>query len=652
MQGGTASPNREFWNGRRVLVVGNTGFKGSWLSLWLHRLGAESDRPVAPAAHRAQPVRARRSVGSGADDPDDIRDLDAVRAAMETLRPELVFHLAAQALVRASYREPVETYATNVMGTVHVLEAVRRVPTVRSVVVVTSDKCYENREWPWAYRETEAMGGHDPYSSSKGCAELVTAAYRRSFFSGDRAVGVATVRAGNVIGGGDWAEDRLLPDCIKALGAGKPIAIRSPRAVRPWQHVLEPLCGYLMLAERLDADPGGFGDAWNFGPADHEARPVAWIASRVVEQWGDDATWFSASGADAPHESATLKVDAVAGPRAAGLGAAAADRRGAGLDGRMASSGSLPGEPALALTDRQIARYCELATMTASTCRFCRAELRRSFVDLGRSPLSNALLTAEQLPLMEPHYPLHAYVCENCLLVQLEAFATPDTIFTNYPYFSSFSETWLRHCGSLCGADDARSSGSVRIHWSWNWRATTATCCSISASAGSACLASSRPPMSPRSREARGVPTEVAFFGAATAHRLAAAGRQADLICANNVLAHVPDLNDFVAGLPILLKPSGTITVEFPHLLRLIAERQFDTIYHEHFSYFSLLVVDKVFARHGLRVFDVDRLPTHGGSLRIHACHAADTSRHAPATGLPRVIAEETYSGAGRSRDL
>ena len=188
-----------------------------------------------------------------------------------------MFHLAAQSLVRVSYREPVETYATNVMGTVHVLEAVRAVPTVRAVVVVTSDKCYENREWPWAYRETEAMGGHDPYSSSKGCAELVTAAYRRSFFP-IRRIGVATARAGNVIGGGDWAEDRLLPDCMRALAAGEAIAIRNPHAVRPWQHVLEPLCGYLLLAERLHADPAAFGEAWNFGPADDDARPVAWIA--------------------------------------------------------------------------------------------------------------------------------------------------------------------------------------------------------------------------------------------------------------------------------------------------------------------------------------------------------------------------------------
>ena len=280
--------------------------------------------------------------------------------------------------------------------------------------------------------------------------------------------------------------------------------------------------------------------------------------------------------------------------------------------------------------------------MTASACRFCGTALRRSFVDLGRSPLSNAFLTADQLREMEPHYPLHAYVCENCLLVQLEAFASPATIFTDYAYFSSFSETWLRHAEAYAarmtrelglGADSlvvelASNDGYLLRYFRQHGIAVLG----VEPAANVAAVA-----------EAGGVPTEVAFFGVATAHRLAAAGKQADLICANNVLAHVPDLNDFVAGLPILLKPSGTITVEFPHLLRLIEERQFDTIYHEHFSYFSLLVVDKVFARHGLLVFDVDRLSTHGGSLRIHACHA-EAAR--PRTDrFAAVLAEEAEAG-------
>ncbi len=354
---GLAAPSRGFWDGRRVLVLGHTGFKGAWLGLWLQRMGARlAGLSLPPPTERSLfqlaglQVLVPTTCG-------DIRDMSVVIDAMRNWRPEIVFHLAAQALVRQSYREPVETYATNVMGTVHVLEAVRQVSSVRAVVVVTSDKCYENREWPWAYRETEAMGGHDPYSSSKACAELVASAYRRSFFSvpGSRIVGIATARAGNVIGGGDWAADRLLPDCMQALSAGRSIGIRSPHAVRPWQHVLEPLCGYLLLAERLYEDPAGFGDAWNFGPAEDAARPVAWVVSRVVEQWGEGAAWHVTPG-DAPHEAHHLKVDA---SRA---------RARLGWRPRLRLKDALAwtvqwhrrlnaGEPALALADEQLSRY-------------------------------------------------------------------------------------------------------------------------------------------------------------------------------------------------------------------------------------------------------------------------------------------------------
>ena len=278
---------------------------------------------------------------------------------MRAWQPEIVFHLAAQALVRRSYREPVETYATNVMGTVHVLEAVRAVPSVRAVVVVTSDKCYENREWPWAYRETEAMGGHDPYSSSKGLRRTRGRGVPAIVLLGaDRAVGIATARAGNVIGGGDWAEDRLLPDCIQALAPAVPIGIRNPRGVRPWQHVLEPLCGYLLLAERLHDDPAVFGDAWNFGPAEDDAWQVGWIAHSWSKQWGEPAQLVRASTPMRRTRAASSEGRCVTRPRAAGLGASAAAERGAGLDGASGIAAWAPGEPALALTDEQLARYC------------------------------------------------------------------------------------------------------------------------------------------------------------------------------------------------------------------------------------------------------------------------------------------------------
>jgi CDP-glucose 4,6-dehydratase len=242
----------------------------------------------------------------------DIRDLFAVQSAMQLARPEVVIHMAAQPLVRYSYQNPVETYATNVMGTVNLLEAVRQIDGVKAVVIVTTDKCYENREWAWGYRENEPMGGHDPYSNSKGCAELVSAAYRASFFNAadyDRhGVALATARAGNVIGGGDWALDRLLPDILAAFIEGKSVNIRSPHAVRPWQHVLEPLSGYLTLAERLCSGGPSFAEGWNFGPRDEDAKPVEWIVRRMTELWGSGADWQLDSNAQ-PHEAHYLKLD-------------------------------------------------------------------------------------------------------------------------------------------------------------------------------------------------------------------------------------------------------------------------------------------------------------------------------------------------------
>jgi CDP-glucose 4,6-dehydratase len=308
MQAMTGDVDPAFWDGRRVFLTGHTGFKGSWLSLWLQRLGAELTGfalapPTRPSLFEEAGVAAGMASRIG-----DVRDAAALDAALAAARPEVVIHMAAQPLVRASYDDPVGTYATNVMGTVHLLDAVRRAPSVRAVCVVTTDKCYENREWPWGYRETEPMGGFDPYSNSKGCAELVTSAYRRSFFGSGSAVAVASARAGNVIGGGDWAVDRLIPDILAAVVRGEAVAIRSPDAVRPWQHVLEPLSGYLALCQALCERPDVAADAWNFGPRDEDARPVAWIVERLCALWGGDARW-QRDTREQPHEAHYLKLD-------------------------------------------------------------------------------------------------------------------------------------------------------------------------------------------------------------------------------------------------------------------------------------------------------------------------------------------------------
>ena len=288
-----------------MLVTGHTGFKGSWLLLWLESLGAEVfglalDPPLQPS------LFALACDMGGRDGRIDLRARAAVLNAVAAARPEVVIHMAAQALVRASYRDPMETYAVNVMGLVHLLDAVRRTDSVRVVVNVTTDKCYENREWLWAYREDEPMGGYDPYSSSKGCAELVTAAWRRSFFAGKSAVALASARAGNVIGG-DWAEDRIVPDCVRAFSDGKPLVLRNPGAVRPWQHVLDLLCGYLLLTERLFGG-SAYAEGWNFGPSEANTRPVGYIVEKLARHW-DAATWRMVDGKQ-PHGAVHLKIDA------------------------------------------------------------------------------------------------------------------------------------------------------------------------------------------------------------------------------------------------------------------------------------------------------------------------------------------------------
>jgi CDP-glucose 4,6-dehydratase len=300
-------PSPAFWNGKRVLLTGHTGFKGGWLSLWLQSMGAQLRGLALPAPTEPALFHVAR-VAEGMDHQvADIRDFERVRQLVGEFRPEILIHMAAQPLVRLSYQEPLQTYATNVMGCVHVLEAARQSGTVRAIVNVTSDKCYDNKEWVWGYREGESLGGRDPYSSSKACAEIVSQAFRSSFLQAQD-ISLATARAGNVIGGGDWATDRLVPDILNALVQERPVHIRNPHAIRPWQHVLEPLSGYLVLAERLYEHGQRESEAWNFGPQDADARPVQWIVERLCQMWGGRAAWVLQAG-DHPHEASHLKLD-------------------------------------------------------------------------------------------------------------------------------------------------------------------------------------------------------------------------------------------------------------------------------------------------------------------------------------------------------
>ena len=297
-----------FWANKRVLLTGHTGFKGSWLALWLASKGAQVTGfglapPTNPNLYHLADVKRDIDSIEG-----DIRDISMVDQAVARSDPQIVLHLAAQSLVRPSYDNPIETFDTNVMGTANLLHSLRQANNLQAVVVVTSDKCYDNREWLWGYREDEAMGGSDPYSASKGCTELVTASFRQSYYQHSPTIGLATARAGNVIGGGDFAIDRLITDIMKAIREGKPAQIRNPNAIRPWQHVLEPLHGYLLLVEALVRDPQTYSAGWNFGPHDSDARPVSWICNELTKRWGDSASWHT-DDRDHPHEATYLKLD-------------------------------------------------------------------------------------------------------------------------------------------------------------------------------------------------------------------------------------------------------------------------------------------------------------------------------------------------------
>lgn len=299
--------NQEFWRNRTILLTGHTGFKGGWMALWLNRLGANVHGyslppPTTPNFYTETRLQDRIKSSTIA----DIRDLPKLTALMQKVKPSVVIHMAAQPLVRESYKLPVETFTTNIIGTVNLLEAARQTETVQTIVNITTDKCYENQEWLWSYRENDRLGGHDPYSSSKACAEIAAAAYRNSFLA-EAGIHLASVRAGNVIGGGDWATDRLIPDFLRAIDAGETLRIRSPKAVRPWQHVLEPLSGYLILAERLATNGAEFAGSWNFGPSESDAKPVSWIVERLCEKTLR-ARW-ELEGAPQPYESSFLKLD-------------------------------------------------------------------------------------------------------------------------------------------------------------------------------------------------------------------------------------------------------------------------------------------------------------------------------------------------------
>lgn len=358
------NPDPQFWANRKVLITGHTGFKGSWLTAWLRALGASVtgyslEPPTKPAMFELLSLRQHIDNVIG-----DIRNLDRLSAAVRSAEPNVVFHLAAQSLVRPSYEDPIDTYTTNVIGTANLLEAARSASDLDAIVVVTSDKCYADRGDKRHHAEDDPMGGHDPYSSSKGCAELVTAAFRSSYLDKTgteaRPVPIATARAGNVIGGGDWATDRLIPDIVRSITAHRPVRIRNPHAIRPWQHVLEPLSGYLVLAERLCADGDTYAGAWNFGPLESDARTVGWIVERLASVWGEGFTWNIDHG-DHPRESDFLMLDITKAQAELSYSPRVDLEKALAWVAEWYDAFSLRGD-LMTLTERQIAGFTELAS--------------------------------------------------------------------------------------------------------------------------------------------------------------------------------------------------------------------------------------------------------------------------------------------------
>ena len=348
-----------FWRGRRVFVTGHTGFKGGWLCLWLEQLGARVAGFALPPDTKPDFFRAASVARALRSTMGDIRDLAALGRALRRHDPEIVIHMAAQALVRRSYAQPLETFSTNVMGTANVLEAARGCASVRAAIVVTTDKCYENLELKRGYREDDRLGGRDPYSASKACAELVTHAWRRSFFDPGHVVALASARAGNVIGGGDWAADRLLPDMVRAFARGKPAEIRNPASTRPWQHVLDPLAGYLLLAQGLVRNGRGRAGPWNFGPDARASKPVRWVAERTCRLWGPGARWTTPRSRRQPHEAHLLSLNPAKARRALGWKPRLATQ--AALEWTVAWYKAYYRDPASGrrVADEQIARYME-----------------------------------------------------------------------------------------------------------------------------------------------------------------------------------------------------------------------------------------------------------------------------------------------------
>ena len=614
-----------FWNGKKVFLTGHTGFKGSWISVWLQLMKAEVtgyslDPPTDPCLFQLAKVDECITDIRG-----DIRDLDLLCSTLNKVKPEIVIHMAAQPIVRDSYRIPVDTYSTNVMGTVNLLEAVRGCKSIKAVINVTTDKCYENREWIWGYRENDSLGGYDPYSSSKACSELVTAAYRNSYFNElnykEHGVAIASARAGNVIGGGDWAVDRLIPDCIEALLKGEKVLIRNPAAIRPWQHVLEPLYGYLILAQKLYENGPEYSGAWNFGPQEENLKSVGWIVERFFYKWGENKS-YETDRNDNPHESNILKLDcSKAGIK---LGWQPRWNIEKTLDSIIDWTKSFSRKENLKeVCISQIKDYLN-SGLKNMKCRFCGKENIFKFLELGEMPLANNFLTEDNIKRGdEDKYPLDVFFCEQCCLVQIGYAVPPDTLFKNYIYFSNTSDLIHRHADYLVKSFRERlglNENSFVVEVASN----DGTVLHYFKRSGFKILGIEPAQNIAEAAIKAGIETINVFFNDITALKIKKEYGPADLILCRHVFAHVPEIHEFVKGLKDLLHRKGTVAIESPYLIDFVNKNEFDTIYHEHYSYLSVQSMTYLINLYDMEVFDLERVDIHGGSIIYFIGHKGE----------------------------
>jgi len=611
---------REFFNGKIVLVTGHTGFKGAWLSLWLNDMGAKVIGYALNPEYEDSLFKLTNLKDKIVDIRADIRDLNKLDEIFREHKPDIVIHLAAQAIVRVSYDIPVDTFTTNIIGTVNVLECLKKYQT-KSAVLITSDKCYKNIEQEEGYKETDAFSDKDPYSCSKGCAEMVTQSYRNSF-----GIKVATTRAGNVIGGGDWAVNRIVPDIIKSIKKNEKIIIRNPKSTRPWQFILEPLRGYLMIAKKL-YEKEELNEGFNFGPNKESIIPVINLAQLIIKKWGSGEIEIQKDDSN-KHEAGLLYLDSTKIREKIGWKAELDINQVA--DYIVDWYKNYESEDVYQLSINQIHKYeTEIdKTNKSPKCRFCGNELKHEFIDLVNSPPSNSYLTREELTQPEKFYPLKIYVCEKCFLVQIDEYKKSRDIFNkDYAYFSSYSKDWVKHAKEYVNMMTERfgfNKNSFIIEIGSNdgyllqfFKEKEIPCLGIEPASNTA-----------KAAREKGIETIEKFFDVDFAKKFIAEKGKPDLILGINMLAHNPNINNFIKSLKIALKDTGIVTMEFPHLIELVSNNQFDTIYHEHYSYFSFSVIKKIFEQQGFEIFDVEEFPELGGLIRIYVKHREDHTKN------------------------